>query len=171
MGAGQGLGFELCQSIKTILAHDSTSEMWSQRAIERLEEMRCEYAWLREGSTVVIQTGGAEVEWWTFGGLRCNATLARALSDELRQPVKHTNFVIRCGGGAKLNDVQTAIESILNREVAEMYPAVNEDAIRGLKFSECLPKRLATQMLEKRLQDIPATTKILQADIRYVVQS
>ena len=40
-----------------------------------------------------------------------------------------------------------------NTNVAEMRPAVDEAAIDGLKFSECLPIDLATEMLERRLQE------------------
>ncbi len=40
-----------------------------------------------------------------------------------------------------------------------MHPAIDEAAIAGLKFSECLPMGLATEMLERRLQDPEATLR------------
>ena len=40
----------------------------------------------------------------------------------------------------------------------DMRPTVDERAIEGLKFSECLPQQLALQMLQIRLRDIAAIT-------------
>ncbi len=50
-----------------------------------------------------------------------------------------------------------------------MFPAVDEAAIESLKFSECLPLSLATQMLERRLQDTVAASRLLQTNVRYCV--
>ena len=77
-GEGQGLGFRLSQAIKRILAVDENSERWSRRATERLAEIRQEFAWLQADSSVAVLAGSGEAEWWTFGGNRANATLARA---------------------------------------------------------------------------------------------
>ena len=45
---------------------------------------------------------------------------------------------------------------------------IDEDAIEGLKFSECLPVHLAIEMLEQRLSDTDSTRKTLEQDERYV---
>jgi ATP-dependent helicase Lhr and Lhr-like helicase len=50
-----------------------------------------------------------------------------------------------------------------------MRPAVDEAAIDGLKFSECLPIELATEMLERRLQDVDATRRVLEEHVRFLV--
>ena len=49
-----------------------------------------------------------------------------------------------------------------------MRPAIDEDAIGGLKFSECLPEPFAVEMLEHRLSDGESTIKILDQEVRYV---
>jgi len=51
-----------------------------------------------------------------------------------------------------------------------MRPAVDEAAIDGLKFSECLPIELAMEMLERRFQEPDAIRRILEEHVRFVVQ-
>jgi len=51
-----------------------------------------------------------------------------------------------------------------------MYPSIEEQAIDGLKFSECLPRELAIEMLEHRLQDSESTRKLFQQPVRFVTQ-
>lgn len=46
--------------------------------------------------------------------------------------------------------------------------AVDESAIEGLKFSECLPRDLALQMLEQRLSDPDAVRSVLESQVRLV---
>jgi ATP-dependent Lhr-like helicase len=99
-----------------------------------------------------IMSGYLEAEWWAFGGNRANATLARQLAQETRSKVSHDSFTLTFESGVQLQDVERAIEAIRLHEIAAMRPAVDEAAIEGLKFSECLPIELATEMLERRLQ-------------------
>ncbi|MEZ5941181.1 MAG: DEAD/DEAH box helicase [Planctomycetaceae bacterium] len=169
-GEGQGLGFRLSQSIKQILATDTNAECWSRRATERIAEIRHEYPWLYSDSSVAVQNGGGESEWWTFGGSRVNATLARELSRETQNKVDHDSFTLTFHSSLKLQDVERAINSIRQGDASIMCPSVEEAAIEGLKFSECLPIELAIEMLERRLQDTDATRHVLQEHVRFVVQ-
>ena len=169
-GEGQGLGFRLSQAIRKILAVDNNRECWSRRATERLAEIRQEFAWLHADSTVAVQAGSGEAEWWTFGGNRVNATLARALAQDTRSKVNHDSFTLTFESAVKLQDVEQAIVAIRQHDVANMRPAVDEAAIDGLKFSECLPVDLATEMLERRLQEPEVTRRVLEEHVRFVVQ-
>lgn len=169
-GEGQGLGFRLSQSIKRILATEENADCWSRRATERIAEVRIEYPWLQTDSSVAVQAGSGESEWWTFGGNRVNATLARVLACETRNKVSHDSFTLTFHPSLKLQDVEDAIKRVRPKDVAAMYPMVDEAAIDGLKFSECLPNALAIEMLERRLQDTEATRHVLQEDVRFIVQ-
>jgi len=169
-GEGQGLGFRLSQAIKRILATDECSGRWSRRARERIGEIRQEFAWLEPGSTVALVAGDGEVEWWTFGGNRANATLARQLAQETGSQVTHDSFTLTFESAVKLHDVERAIGAIRQQDVAGMRPAVDAAAIDGLKFSECLPIELATEMLERRLQDPDAIRRVLEEYVRFLVQ-
>lgn len=119
---------------------------------------------------MAVQTGGGETEWWTFGGSRANATLARELSRETRNKVSHNSFTLTFHSSLKLQDVEKAIKTVRMQDVADMYPTVDEAAIDGLKFSECLPKELAIEMLERRLHDTEATRHTLYEDVRSILQ-
>lgn len=169
-GEGQGLGFRLSQAIKRILATDENSPGWSRRATDRLAEIREEFAWLDADSSVAVLAGSGEAEWWTFGGSRANATLARELFQETGAKINHDSFTLTFESTVKLQDLEQAIAAIRQHDMAEMKPAVDEAAIDGLKFAECLPIELATEMLERRLQEPEATRNILKKSVRFVVQ-
>ncbi|MCA9063024.1 MAG: ATP-dependent helicase, partial [Planctomycetaceae bacterium] len=169
-GEGQGLAFRLAQAIKRVLATDHVREYWSQRAIDRIRETRHEFSWLPAESTVALLGSDGQTEWWTFGGSRANAALARELSLETRAGVRHNSFTLTFDKALKLQDVEQAISLIRQHDVSAMRPAVDEAAIDGLKFSECLPVDLATEMLERRLQDLQATRRVLAEHMRIIVQ-
>ena len=168
-GEGQGLGFKMSQAIKRILALDQDRECWSRRAKDRIREIRHEFAWLQSDSTVAILAGSGEAEWWTFGGNRANATLAQALGKETRSKVSHDSFTLTFESTITLQDVEQAISVIRQHDIAEMQPVVDEAAIDGLKFSECLPMDLATEMLERRLQDQASTRSVLEEQVRFIM--
>lgn len=169
-GEGQGLEFRLSQAIKQILATEENDPCWSRRATDRLAEIREEFAWLDTASTIAVLAGSGEAEWWTFGGSRVNATLAQELARETRAKTRHDSFTLTFESTVKLADLEQAIAVIRQRDVSEMKPAVDEAAIDGLKFADCLPIELATEMLERRLQEPVATRAILEEDVRFVVQ-
>lgn len=169
-GEGQGLGFRMSQAIKRILTVDEDRECWSRRAKDRISEIRQEFAWLNADSTVAILAGSGEAEWWTFGGNRVNATLARELAEETRSKVSHDSFTLTFESAIKLQHVGKAIRAIRQHDAAEMRPVADEAAIDGLKFSECLPIDLAKEMLERRLQDHESTRRVLEEQVSFVVQ-
>ena len=53
-------------------------------------------------------------------------------------------------------------------DVSEMIPLIDEAAIEGLKFSECLPLNFALDMLRARLQDPAAVRHALRRRPRMV---
>ena len=86
-GWTRGLDYPLCQSIKRVLIAKEGSQRRSRRATEQIAEIRHEFGWLESGSTVVLTGRSGEVEWWTFGGTRANAALARALAEATQSRV------------------------------------------------------------------------------------
>ena len=167
-GWTRGLDYPLCQAIKNVLIARGGCERWSRRATEQMEEIRHEFGWLESDSTVVLIGRSGEVEWWTFGGTRANATLARALTDATRSRVEHDGFSLTFESRLSLDDIQQAVKEVRSQDVASIRPVIDEDAIEGLKFSECLPDHLAVEMLEQRLSDTESTRKTLEQNERYV---
>lgn len=169
-GAGQGVEFALAQSIKRVLASDETRDCWSRRATEYIIEIRHEYPWLQSDSTVAIQPGNGAVQWWTFGGHRANATLANELTRICGHKVSHDSFFLEFPVDHKMQDTEIAINELREQAPADMLPEVDEAAIDGLKFSECLPLELALEMLSHRLQDTESTAYVLREPTVHVTE-
>ena len=85
--------------------------------------------------------------------------------------VTHDSFTLTFESAVKLQDIERVIGEIRQHDVSAMRPAVDEAAIDGLKFSECLPVELAIEMLERRLQEPEATRRILKEHVRFLVQA
>ena len=167
-GWARGLDYPLCQSIKDVLIAKGGSERWSRRATERIQEIRREFAWLESGSTVVVIGRSGELEWWTFAGTRANAMLTRALSEATQSHVDHDGVSLTFASRLPLDEIHKAVKEVRSQDVASIRPFVDEDAVEGLKFSECLPAHLAIEMLEQRLSDTESTKKTLEQNERYV---
>ncbi|MFV2066021.1 MAG: DEAD/DEAH box helicase [Pirellulales bacterium] len=167
-GEGRGLGFRMCQAIKRILAGDGHRECWSRRAREQIESTRGEYPWLDCDTTVVLNGSEGEVTWWTFGGSGANATLANELARLSNSRVNHDSFALTFDSRVNLVDVESALDQLRRNEVDGMRPAVDERAIEGLKFSECLPMEFALDMLRSRLRDIESVSRTVQWPTRFV---
>ena len=167
-GWARGLDYRLSQSIKRVLTGEGRSDHWSRRANEQIEKIRHEFAWLAFDSTVVTAGLSGEIEWWTFGGTRANATLARSLAKAAQCRVDSDGFNLTFESRISSSDVECALKEVRSRDVNAMRPVVDESAIDGLKFSECLPERFAVEMLEHRLTDTEAIIKTLAQKERYV---
>src|SRR6185437_12517963 len=78
LGSSPALSFELCQSIRQVISMDGHRPQGSRRACEAIDEMRFEMSWCHADSTTIVPSGPGACEWWTFAGLRANATFAEA---------------------------------------------------------------------------------------------
>ena len=96
-----------------------------------MQEIRHEFDWLESGSTVVLIGRSGEVEWWTFGGTRANATLARALADATQTRVEHEDFSLTFESRFSLDDIQQAVKEVRSQDVASIRPLVDEERSRA----------------------------------------
>jgi ATP-dependent Lhr-like helicase len=159
-GEGPGLAFALCQSVREVLATDAARPCWSRRAVDRVGEVRQEYSWLTPGETVLTLGKKGDTQWWTFGGLAANATLAAALAQAVPREVEFDNFTLTmkaCG----LEEIESAIRLVREADPRAMRPRIDPAAEHALKFSECLPPHLVTGMLSQRLTDVEALRSLL----------
>jgi ATP-dependent Lhr-like helicase len=169
-GEGRGLRFRLCQAIKAILTGDDARPWWSKRAREQLAQIRNEFAWLTPGGTVVLATGDTQAVWWTFAGLGGNASLAAALAETTQSRVTHECFCLTFEQRFGLTEIEQAISGLRKRDVSDFVPTVDEEALRGLKFSDCLPVELALQVLRIRLRENAGVEHALRLPPRFIVQ-
>jgi ATP-dependent Lhr-like helicase len=167
-GEGRALSYVLCQAINGILASDGESGTWSRRSCDRMQEVRQGYAWASHDETVVLLGGPEGAELWTFAGLRANASLAAGLSAMVGCKTEHDNFSISFDAALDSVAVGDAINALKASQVETMQPLVDERAVEGLKFSDCLPHSIAKVMLERRLRDNLGIASVLARKIRYV---
>lgn len=169
LGSGQGLNFRLAQAIKHVLAKDDDRPFWSTRARELVAQVRMEHAWLEPDDTVVVNGPGDELEWWTFGGTGANASLATAIREITGESTRNPNaFYVCLPRELPITDVSHVINQLHGLSPNLLVPAINPEAITGLKFSSCLPMEVATEMLQHRLMDPDAVSFVLNEPLRIV---
>ena len=158
----------MAQAIHRVLASDENAECWSRRAQEQINSTRFDFPWLaRDSSTILNNTEGG-LTWWTFAGCRGNATLANELAQVTASRVEHDNFSLTFESTVQFAELQKALNVLRTKPVSEMQPAIDDRAIEGLKFSECLPTSLANEMLGARLRDSMAVKATLALKLRNV---
>jgi ATP-dependent Lhr-like helicase len=164
LGEGQFLSHRVCQRIRRLLAADTDQPVWSQRATAQIHEIRTEYPWASADATSLVRHPNGEVRWWTFGGGVANTLLADHLRPEVE--VRVDNLSLRFTTSMSLNEVEELIGS-LSADRIEPVPA--EDAIKDMKFSECLPQYVAAEVFCARFNDTEAVRMILAEPRRVVV--
>jgi ATP-dependent Lhr-like helicase len=163
LGEGQSLSYEVCQSIREILASDLVEPHWSQRATSQLGELREEFPWVRTDSTALVHHSNGELRWWTFGGGVANTILGYQL--KRYGDIQADNLSIRLEGGASPEELRDYLGSLLPDEIG---PVPDPDAIENLKFSEALPRALADEVFCARFNDGEAIQKVLAELIRSI---
>ena len=167
-GEGSGLGYPLAQAIHRVLASDKNSECWSRRAQEQINTTRRDFPCLDGDSTTILNNMEGGLTWWTFAGCRGNATLANELAQATASRVEHDSLSLSFESTVQFAELHNALNVLRSKTVSEMRPAIDDRAIEGLKFSECLPTALANQMLEARLRDSKAVRETLALKLRNV---
>jgi ATP-dependent helicase Lhr and Lhr-like helicase len=166
-GDGRGMGHRLCQAIKHVLSSDVNGECWSERARQKIAEIRCEYPWLDAEASAVVFGDDGKAAWWTFAGLGANATLAHELAQLTQSRVEHDSFAMFFEHHLNSSQIEREIVQIRRTDVTQMWPTIDENAVEGLKFSACLPDHLALHILRSRLRDAPAVASTLEQNVRF----
>ena len=168
-GGGQLLGYDLCRAIGRVLADDAASPGWSRRAVARMETIRAEYSWLPEGGANILLVTGQEVAWWTFAGGRANAALADGLATWLDAKVTSDNFAVRFPRCLKTDAIRLALDGLREIDPGTLLTSASDQAINGLKFSECLPRDLAAHVVRARLTDARGVKEVLRRETRKII--
>lgn len=167
-GSGRGLGFRLAQAIRDLLAGHDDRPMWSQRAREQIAQTRATFDWLTPKASVLIQQEGSQSKWWTFAGQGANASIAPRLAHLLQTNVDYDDLAINIDGELNAEQFAQAFRELRTCPAADLLPSIDEAAISGIKFSECLPPALATRMLQSRLQDISGIEHVVRDEVRFL---
>ena len=169
-GSGPGLRLPLCESTKRVLASTELPSCWSQRAQQRIEAIRTEFSWLDRDCTSLIVGEDGRPEWWTFAGKKANASLVAGLTEILNYPITHDSLTIRFDLDIPTPSINAAIDNLRSTAIHSMMPNVDEEALSGLKFSDCLPKDLALHVLQSRTFDEFAVKSTLAKCVSVILQ-
>ncbi|MFW6062469.1 MAG: helicase-related protein, partial [Planctomycetota bacterium] len=152
-GRDQGLGFTLSQAMREVLVSEIVPDSWSRRARSVLQRLRGEFCWLGRSETPVVRGDSGGTVWWTFAGSRANATLAGALGEAGCQHVTHDSLAVTIDAADPPGEAMELIRTLRRQDPGSMHPTIDEKAVDGLKFAQCLPPDLAVDVLRDRLRD------------------
>jgi ATP-dependent Lhr-like helicase len=170
-GSGIGLSFCICRMMHKILCGSNSSERWSERCKTQIENLRSEFSWLRSEGLTLINEEQDRLALWTFAGAKANSIVAYYLAQEIKSHISSDGFSMKFDREIRDGEIRTGLQRLAMRGVSELKPIPNEYAIRGLKFSECLPPHLAELVGSARLRDDEGVEFILQSAIHSVVTS
>lgn len=138
------LSYELCQAQREILLGAVPGVSVSKRVPDVLGILRQEHASTVSVRGSIIHRRSTESKrWWTWAGLKANATLAAALGVEVTQP-KNEYLDL---------PLWMTLEGRREAVTETMVPCIPPQAVVALKFSTALPPDLATNTLAARLAD------------------
>jgi ATP-dependent Lhr-like helicase len=160
-GSAQPLGAAITRGVREVLlGSDPTGVTLSRRAGERLAQLRAEHPWVVADATSLVTDVRGRVRWWTFAGWRANLLLARAAADLRREVAAIDDLTVALDPGATPQQLRRALSNAAETPI-DLIPWVTTEAVDGLKFSECLPPSLATEVVAHRLTDPESTTRAL----------
>lgn len=165
---GLPMSFQLCRAQRDVLLGHDPSVTLSRRAVAGLDALREERSLLASAEGTVVVREGDDHWWWTWAGARANATLASALPGTVDPKQQVGNVRLRLLPTAEgepaawrgLSEAAAALHSAV--------PAVSETAVRGLKFSDVLPRSLAIETLALRLGDLEGA-EVVASEPRHII--
>jgi ATP-dependent helicase Lhr and Lhr-like helicase len=162
-----GLSFELSRAMREVALGAEPPVALTRRAAGQLEEVREQHLQsVHPGGTVITRLESGDVTWWTWAGLRANATLTSTLAGLTDPMQEHDDLYLRLR-----KDLTPAEWRAGTKDAADRLclPDVDERALTGLKFNTALPQRLALATLATRLADLPGALDVLRTPTRFVI--
>ncbi|QEU85457.1 DEAD/DEAH box helicase [Streptomyces viridosporus] len=167
-GSNFGVSFELTRAVREVLLGVNPPVDITPRAEKYLAQAREHFLEeVHPGGTVIIRSPGGYVKWWTWAGHRANATLASTLG-EVAVPAQQVNDCwVRLRDDVS-SDVWKHMSATAPGNLC--LPEVDERAVKGLKFVDALPPRLAESTLARRLADLEGAARVFSEPVRFVVR-
>ncbi|MHC3814718.1 DEAD/DEAH box helicase [Streptomyces sp. DT9] len=168
-----GLGFEratsleLMRAMREVLLGSDPDVALSKRAVTALSEAREHFMdVVHPGGTLITRTSGGQVRWWTWAGHRANATLAATLGTVAAPAQRVNDCWIRLREDVDRQHWKQAVADVADQLC---LPDVDQRAVKGLKFGEALPTRLAQATLATRFADLEGARAVLEEPVRFVI--
>lgn len=163
-GGSRVVHFAHARAMRRVLATGELQGIPSKRALETLEGLREELAWLDDASTAVVRSSNG-TQWWTFGGLRVNSMLAFALGDLVDAPTTQDNLALPLKGGVAAEHIEKKLRGIDANSIRTPVP---DAQLEELKFGSCIPRSLTEDMLARRADDTTGLLAVVAEPIRTV---
>jgi ATP-dependent Lhr-like helicase len=160
-----GASFALARAIRDVLLGADPPVRLTRRAQVALTAAREEAVdTVHPGGTVIAREGD-DVRWWTWAGLRANATLKATLSGVADPEHRADEFFVRLR-----NDLTPELwkATLVGIEERLCLPDPDDKALEGLKFSAALPQHLAEATLSARLADLAGAELVLRERHRFL---
>jgi ATP-dependent helicase Lhr and Lhr-like helicase len=165
---GLPMSFELCRAQREVLLGRDPAVTLSRRAVIGLDELREQRSLLASAEGTVIVQEGDDHWWWTWAGARANATLIAAFPGAVDLKQQVGNFRLRLLPFAKDKPAQWQGLSSSGAFSESLLPSVSDNALRGLKFGDVLPRGLAVETLALRMAD-PVATAAVASEPRLII--
>ncbi|GAA1352588.1 DEAD/DEAH box helicase [Streptomyces beijiangensis] len=164
-GAERIRSFALTQAARSVLLGQDPPVRLTKRATAKLAEARDAHVHnVHPGGTVVTRRTDGDSRWWTWAGHRANATLAASLPSVVAPHRRVNDQWIRLRDDITRESWQIALA---DTGTGLCLPEVDGHAVRGLKFGEALPPRLAEATLAARTSDEEGATEVLSGQVRF----
>ena len=146
LGGGRPASFAVCRAAESVIAGATPGCGLSRRAASKLEEVQQRLPFVDGTRTPIVHKGEDNFRIWTFAGGLTNAALAQAISGAT---TRSDDFCIsiRAESDAAALDAYSRLDSVSVR------PSFSTELMRELKFTTCLPERIAASTIEARLLD------------------
>ncbi|MGI5422193.1 DEAD/DEAH box helicase [Actinomadura luteofluorescens] len=160
-----GSGFALTRACRDVLLGADPPVAMTERAVRYLAKTReAATSTIHPGGTVITRDGD-DVRWWNWAGYRANAVLTATLSGLTDEKQRFEDEWVRLRPDLTRDMWKAATADAADRLC---LPDIDERALRGLKFNEALPARLATATLAARLADLDGALTALTDPTRFI---
>ncbi|KAF4405373.1 DEAD/DEAH box helicase [Streptomyces lycii] len=165
-GAERVRSYALARAARDVLLGEDPPVSLTKRAAAKLTETRDRYLHaVHPGGTVVTRFSDGDIRWWTWAGHRANATLAASLSSVVTPYRRADGRWIRLRDGLTKERWR---EALADAGTGLCLPEVDDRAVKGLKFGDALPPRLAQATLAARASDEEGASRVLADPVRFV---
>ncbi len=166
LGFLRATSFELTRAVREVLLGTDPPVKLTKRAVTSLAEAREHFIdAVHPGGTLITLHSGGHARWWTWAGHRANATLAASLGTVTVPGQRINDCWIRLREGLT---PQVWKEAVTDAAGHLCLPEIDARAVKGLKFAEALPPRLAEATLAARFADLGGAGTVLDEPVRFV---
>jgi ATP-dependent Lhr-like helicase len=167
LGQGRALGYRLCQAVRSILIDKGVDFVWSKRAAAEISVARAETTEARiSGCVIENDSAHDRSRWWTFGGLKANASLAAMVRMHGLGIPRFDNYFVEIPGARGLPQIEQLLKAI--RPGSPVHHFRDVEPPGRVKFWECIPGDLKLRFLQSRFNDTESALKILSEPRLYL---